>query len=206
MYFLIHWEGYRPKENSWEPEENLVKAKESIATYQSRGWGPGGGGHNVRNQLTTTRWQVTPWVTPVQTTLLIAFHKLHYINMIKLFGHRNGPWKAPSYQVDQTYWNTMEEAWEGLGMNFPKLSEVDKEISTLRQALMREAPAGTLPSDNDHQPIMRPSRHFIMPTHMTKNSPFFHQMCPGIWCHHSACQPLIAKESHSYEISFRTIT
>ena len=59
-YFLIHWEGYRLEEDSWEPEENLVKAKESIATYRSRGQGLGGGGHNVRNWLTTTRWQVTP--------------------------------------------------------------------------------------------------------------------------------------------------
>ena len=36
-YFLVHWEGYGPEEDSLEPKENLAKVKESIATFQSRG-------------------------------------------------------------------------------------------------------------------------------------------------------------------------
>ena len=34
-YFLIHWEGYRAEENSWEPEEYLAKARESIRAFRS---------------------------------------------------------------------------------------------------------------------------------------------------------------------------
>ena len=37
MYFLIHWEGYGPEEDSWEPKENLAKARESIWTFWSQG-------------------------------------------------------------------------------------------------------------------------------------------------------------------------
>ena len=33
--FLVHWEGYSPEEDTWEPEENLMKAKEAIKAYQS---------------------------------------------------------------------------------------------------------------------------------------------------------------------------
>ena len=36
-YFLIHWEGYSPEEDTWEPKENLGKAKDAIKAFQSQG-------------------------------------------------------------------------------------------------------------------------------------------------------------------------
>ena len=65
---------------------------------------------NVRNWLTTTRWQVTPQIILTWTTPLITFHEPCYVNMIKLFSHGCRPRKAPSHQMDQTYLNTLEDA------------------------------------------------------------------------------------------------
>ena len=121
-YFLVHWEGYAPEEDTWEPEDNLGKAREVINKFRSRGRGPGEGGHNVRNRLSATRWQVTPRILPVPTTPPITFHEPRYVNTIKLFGHRpgTGPRKAPSHQMDRAYSEVLRNTAVGLNKD-PKL-------------------------------------------------------------------------------------
>ena len=65
MYFLVHWEGYRLEEDTWEPKENLAKVKEAIKAYRSQGQGPRGGGHNVRN------WPVTPTMSGIKSPMAL---------------------------------------------------------------------------------------------------------------------------------------
>ena len=58
--------------------------------------------------------------------------------------------------MDWTYLNTLKEAQDRLSMNFPKLSKIDKEISTLGWVLTEETLAGMLLLHNNHHSIMTP--------------------------------------------------
>ena len=110
--------------------------KDAINEYRSQGQGPREGGHNVRNRLSATRWQVTPRILSDQATPPITFHEPRYMNTIKLFGHRPGtaPRKALSHQMDRMFAEVLSTA-RTTSADFPHLNEVANEIATLEQKL-----------------------------------------------------------------------
>ena len=36
LYYLVHWKGYSPEEDSWEPVEGLTNAQELIDKFHKR--------------------------------------------------------------------------------------------------------------------------------------------------------------------------
>ena len=105
---------------------------------------------SVRNRLSATRWQVTPRILLVQTTLPITFHKPCYVNTIKLFGRGpgTGPRKAPSHQMNRTYSEALRTTLPGLDEYLRLRWELPiNEISALGRELERSS-IGRMPVDH----------------------------------------------------------
>jgi hypothetical protein len=50
--FLVRWEGYRPEDDTWEPETNLSHAKGALKAFRARGRATRGGEYHVTASVT----------------------------------------------------------------------------------------------------------------------------------------------------------
>jgi hypothetical protein len=67
--YLVQWKDYSPKDDTWEPEQNLTNARDTLCDYRTWGWVQGEVRHHVAAIKNETS-QIKPGLIRIWTSLM----------------------------------------------------------------------------------------------------------------------------------------